>query len=50
MASGKVLYDKTFKIASSPQYDRYQCGLASLVGKFCDNKSRDTTHTGTSIA
>ena len=37
--SGKVLRDKTFKIASDPEYDGYQRGLASLVYKFFDKKS-----------
>ena len=49
-ASDKVLHDKTFKTASNPKYDRYQCGLASVVYKFYDSKSRDTaTHIGTGI-
>ena len=30
----KVLKDKTFKIASNLNYDRYQRGLASMVYKF----------------
>ena len=37
--SGKVLKDKTFKIASDPKYDGYQRGLASMVYKFVDKKS-----------
>ena len=40
--SDQVLCDKTFKIASSPQYDRYQRGLVSVVYKFFD----DPTHSG----
>ena len=32
--SDKVLKDKAFKIASNPQYDGYQRGLASMVYKF----------------
>ena len=32
--SDKVLKDKAFKIASDPNYDGYQTGLASMVYKF----------------
>ena len=38
--SDKVLKDKTFKIASNPKYDGYQRGLASMVYKFFDKKSK----------
>ena len=38
--SDKVLRDKAFKIASDPKYDGYQRGLASMVYKFFDEKSR----------
>ena len=38
--SDKVLKDKAFKIASNPKYDGYQRGLASIVYKFFDNKSK----------
>ena len=31
--SGKVLRDKAFEIASNPEYDGYQRGLASMVFK-----------------
>ena len=34
----KVLRDKAYNIASNPQYDGYQRGLASLVYKFFDKK------------
>ena len=37
--SDKVLKDKTFQIASDPNYDGYQRGLASVVYKFFDKKS-----------
>ena len=37
--SDKALRDKAFKIASSPKYDGYQRGLASMVYKFFDKKS-----------
>ena len=36
----KVLRDKAFKIASNPKYDGYQRGLASMVYKFFDKKSK----------
>ena len=36
----KVLRDKAFKIASDQKYDGYQRGLASMVYKFFDKKSR----------
>ena len=38
--SDKVLKDQTFGIASNPKYDGYQRGLASMVYKFFDKKSR----------
>ena len=38
--SDKVLRDKAFKIASDPKYDGYQRGLASMVDKFFDKKSK----------
>ena len=38
--SDKVLRDKAFKIASNPKYDGYQRGLASIVYKFFDKKSK----------
>ena len=38
--SDKVLRDKAIKIASDPKYDGYQKGLASMVYKFFDKKSR----------
>ena len=34
-----VLKDKSFKIASDPNNDGYQRGLASMVYKFFDTKS-----------
>ena len=39
-ASDKVLRDKAFNIAKSPKYDGYQRGLASMVYKFFDKKSK----------
>ena len=38
--SDKVLRDKAFKVASSPKYDGYQRGLASMVYKFFYKKSK----------
>ena len=38
--SDKVLRDKAFKIPSDPKYDGYQRGLASMVYKFFDKKSK----------
>ena len=38
--SDKVLKDKSFTIASNPNYDGYQRGLTSMVYKFFDRKSR----------
>ena len=37
--SDKVLRDKAFKIASNPNYDGYQRGLASMLYMFFDKKS-----------
>ena len=37
--AGKVLRDKAYNIASNPEYDGYQRGLASMVYKFFDKKS-----------
>ena len=37
--SNKVLRDKAYNIASNPEYDGYQRGLASMVYKFFDKKS-----------
>ena len=38
--SDKVLKYKAFAIANNPKYDRYQRGLASMVYKFFDKKSK----------
>ena len=37
--SDKVLRDKAYHIASNPEYDGYQRGLARMVYKFFDKKS-----------
>ena len=39
-ASGKVLWDKAFNNSKNPKYDGYQRGLASMVYKFFDSKSK----------
>ena len=39
-ASDKILRDKAFNIAKNPKYDGYQRGLASMVQKFFDKKSK----------
>ena len=38
--SDKVLRGKAFEIAIDPKYDEYQRGLASMVYKFFDKKSK----------
>ena len=38
--SDKVLKDKAFNIAKNPKYDGYERGLASMVYKFFDKKSK----------
>ena len=40
--SDKVLKDKAFAIASNQKYDGYQRGLASMVYKFFDKKSKES--------
>ena len=51
----KVLKDKTYDIASNPEYDGNQRGLASMVYKFFDKKSmrsgikKDTTKSSSLI-
>ena len=37
--SDKLFRDKAFNVAKNPNYDRYQCGLASVVYKYFDKKS-----------
>ena len=39
-ATDKVLRDKSFNIAKDPKHDGYQRGLASMVYKFFDKKSK----------
>ena len=38
--SDKFAKDKAFEIASNPKYDGYQRGLALMVYKFFDKKSK----------
>ena len=38
--SDKVLRDKAFNIANTPKYDGYQRGLASMVYRFFDERSK----------
>ena len=38
--SDKVLKDRAFAIANNPKYDGYQRGLAAMVYKFFDKKSK----------
>ena len=40
--SDKVLKDKAFEIANNQKYDGYQRGLASMVYKLFDKKSKGT--------
>ena len=40
--SDKILKDKVFEVATNPKYDGYQRGLASMVYKFFDKKSKGT--------
>ena len=53
--SDKILRDKAYDIASNPEYDGYQRGLASMVYKFFDKKSmgsgikKDTTKSSSLI-
>ena len=39
-AANKVLREKAFNIAKNPKYDGYQRGLASMVYKFFDKKTK----------
>ena len=39
-ATDNVLRDKAFSIAKNPKYDGYQRGLASMVYKFFDKKTK----------
>ena len=41
-ASDKVLRDKAFNIAKQPKCDRYQRGLASMIYKLFDKKSKES--------
>ena len=39
----KVLRGKAFNISRNPKYDEYQRGLASMVYKFFDKKSKGSS-------
>ena len=39
-SADNVLRDKAFNIAKNPKYDGYQRGLASMVYKFFDKKTK----------
>ena len=41
IGSDKFLRDKAFNFAKNHKYDGYQRGLASMVSKFFDRKSKD---------
>ena len=41
-ASDKILRDKAFNIAKNPKHDGYQRGLASMIYKFFDKKSKES--------
>ena len=41
-AADNVLRDQAFNIAKNPKYDGYQKGLASMVYKFFDKKTKDS--------
>ena len=47
--SDKFLRDKAYDIASNPEYDGYQRGLASMVYKFFDKKSMGSGIASSSI-
>ena len=49
IASDKFLRDKAFNIAKNPKYDGYQRGLASMVYKFFDKKSKGSGVTNNKI-
>ena len=41
-AAVRILKDKAFNIAKDPKYDRYERGLASMVYKCFDKKTKDS--------
>ena len=41
-AAEECLRDRAFNIAKNPKYDRYQRGLASMVYKLFDKKTKDS--------
>ena len=49
-SADNVLRDKAFNIAKNPKYDGYQRGLASMVYKFFDKKTKGSGVTLTNIS
>ena len=49
-SADNVLRDKAFNIAKNPKYDGYQRGLASMVYKFFDKKTKSSGVTLTNIS
>ena len=51
-AANKILRNRAFNIAKDPKYDGYQRGLASIVYKFFDKKSKGSggKHVNTKLA
>ena len=51
-AADKILRNRVFNIAKDPKYDGYQRGLASMVYKFFDKKSKGSgvKHVNTKLA
>ena len=49
LASDKVLRNNAFNIAKNPKYDGYQRGLASMVYKFFDKKSKGSGVTNNKV-
>ena len=51
-AADKILRNRAFNIAKDPKYDGYQRGLASMVYKFSDKKSKGSgaKHVNTKLA
>ena len=41
--SDRILKDKAFEIASNPEYDGYKRGLASMVIKIFDKRSKGSS-------
>ena len=48
-ADDKLLRDRAFQIADNQEFGGYQQGVASVIYKFFDKKSRDNIYRGTGI-